>query len=828
MKLSFFNSVKSQQCQQVTIDELMQIADQNTKQICKGIRDFTELGNDEEARKLKASLPVVVVSRLFDNGAPRKKDTGEPTGIVMMDYDNCKNREEAWALADKVIEIYCKALQEGTPLAQHLVAVHLSPMHGIHIWFRWIDGCKSVAGCHAEMAEWLGMEDYDKACKDNSRCSFLVPSDYFVYLNKDFINENEEYATLQKNLENNEQGESKKTSSVACNGRRDDSTGKESGKEHPVCDAKRSDLDDKPVSEKEISRGRKAFQILLKRAKLNKVLDRENHDESGHTNHNVLLSLLSMGLAKLVRKAALLKVLEKEMPNSWSDDMARENLTQLVKDFYENYSNPSRPFSKEMRETFLAVSKTEEEDEGEENAEDEESALEAMQAECLKELDDVESSIKKYVEVPAELPPIFNECVATLHTPWKPAGIVALLPMLGVICSRARGKYSIDGRMHTPSFMTVIEAPAAMGKSDVMDFTKIVFNRFEEENLLAETQLNLYNQEVTKANNAKEITVSLPDVCLRKVSGKFTEAGFENVMNFYHELHMWLGASEIDEIKNNWTLYSYLMRKVFDNDLWGRTNQSNRTFVGQRRVFLNCLVMGTPRAVQRCYSDPEDGLVHRTIFFKLMYDLPLAKKIIMPEATKRRLSALCDRIHDKFTVSHDIASEDSKMIIAEEHEFNMSNVDKWLEQWLKDKYFESAETGQRCIDTFRRRAAVMGHRAGIVCKAIYSVVNKGKAMNKAQTKVMKDFVLWVAEFSLRMSVYKYGNELDQILSESMEVKPKKCVSLLDRLPDEFTIAQAYRILKEVKPFTVRYHLSQLVAMQMVENPKRGEYKKIKN
>lgn len=68
-------------------------------------------------------------------------------------------------------------------------------------------------------------------------------------------------------------------------------------------------------------------------------------------------------------------------------------------------------------------------------------------------------------------------------------------------------------------------APAAMGKSDVMDFTKIVFNRFDEENLLAETQLNLYNQEVTKANNAKEITANLPDVCLRKVSGKFTEAG---------------------------------------------------------------------------------------------------------------------------------------------------------------------------------------------------------------------------------------------------------------------------------------------------------------
>ena len=78
-------------------------------------------------------------------------------------------------------------------------------------------------------------------------------------------------------------------------------------------------------------------------------------------------------------------------------------------------------------------------------------------------------------------------------------------------------------------------APAAMGKSDVMDFTKIVFNRFDEENLLAETQLIhavrgriegiAASRKCPKANNAKEITANLPDVCLRKVSGKFTEAG---------------------------------------------------------------------------------------------------------------------------------------------------------------------------------------------------------------------------------------------------------------------------------------------------------------
>lgn len=826
MKLSFFNSVKSQQCQQVTIDELMQIADQHTKQICKGIRDFTELGNDEEARKLKASLPVVVVSRLFDNGAPRKKDTGEPTGIVMMDYDNCKDHVEAMALALKVIKIYQMALQDGTPLAQHLIAVHLSPMHGIHIWFRWIYFCHSVEECQEKMAEWLGMDDYDKACKDNSRCSFLVPSDYFIYLNKDFINENEEYATLQKNLENNEKIESKKNTSSAGNDRTHSSNGKESSQGSALRNAEGSDLDDKPVSEKEISSGRKAFQILLKRAKLNKILDRENHDESGHTNHNVLLSLLSMGLAKLVRKAALLKVLEKEMPNSWSDEMARQNLTQLVKDFYENYHSSSRPFSKEMRETFLAINKEEGEDEGKENAEDD-AALEDMQEECLKELESVESSIKKYVEVPAELPPIFKECVATLHTPWKPAGIVALLPMLGTICSKARGRYSLDGRLHSPTFMTVVEAPAASGKSQIMDFGKIVFERFSEENLSATTQLNLYNAEVVKANGAKEIKIDMPDVCLRSIDGKFTEAGLDKVMNFYHELHMWLGASEIDEVKDNWTTFSYILRKVFDNDGWGRTQQSTKTFVGTRPLYLNILLLGTPRAIKRCYNDPEDGLVHRTIFFKLMYDLPLAKRISMPEATKRRIMSLCNRIHDKYCVRHDVET-DGKMVIAEETEFNMTSVDKWLEEWLKEKYAESVSTAQLSIDTFRRRAAVIAHRAGIVCKAIYGEVNKGKPMSKAQTKVMKDFVLWVAEFVLNMAVYKYGDELDNILTESMEVKASKHDHILDKLPQQFTIAEAYRIFKGQKPTSVRSMLMRLVNFKLLENPRRGVYQKVKS
>jgi len=819
MKISYFQKINSQKCHQVTADELLSILNSDhVVQTCKGIREQMEMGNDEEARKFKTNLPIVCISRLFDEGAPRKKDTGIATGLIMVDYDEFDGAEEIELALNNI----ASGIANNALLYEHIVAVHRSPMHGIHIWFRWIDGCKSVAECQAKLAEWLEMPDYDKACKDNSRCSFLVPYSYFTYLKKEYIDDNEHYATLQQNQETNDTSKSKASASGTQSNRRSAKSGVQAHADGAEMASEGYGYDDSEPTDVEIEQGRNFFKAYLKKANQENILT-DDYDKAGHTNHNSLLMLLSLGLVKMVRKKCLYKVLEAEMPNSWADDTARKDLERLIEGYYTNYYNPSAPLSKDQREVFTSVmggkKKSAEAEEQDKN--DEVKSVE----ECLAEIESIDESIKKYVEIPKKLPPIFQELVATLHSNWKPAGIVALLPMLGVICSKARGKYAFDGVLHSPSFMAVIEAPAASGKSQLTRFEKIVFERFDEMNAMAENEINIYNAEVNKANGAKELKIDPPDVCLRKVDGKFTEAGLDKVMNFYHELHMWLGASEIDEVSKMWDTFSYILRKVFDNDKWGRTIQSSKNFVGSRPLFLNVLLLGTPRAVAKCYGNPEDGLVHRTIFFKLMYDLPTAKRISMADSTRKRLVNLCNRIHDKFCFTLNLETEGSQLDIADEQEFNMQNVNKWLEKWLLEKNAESVITGMSSTEAFRRRAAVIGFRAGIICKAIYSVVNNGKQMTKEQTDIMKDFVLWVAEFTLNMLTYKFGEELNKILDSDMVFTEPKKERLLEQLPDEFTLKDAYKIFPNRSSSAIRCRFMNWSQAGLIEKVDRGKFKK---
>ena len=151
MKYSLYSSNKSVSGHQVSVAELLErIGTKELKDKCARIAAHILAGEEKEANQLKNELPCIVVAELYKEGAPRKKGTGMPTGLFMMDWDDCHSMEELTELQNKV-----KALAISHPVLKDLiVAAHTSPrLHGVHVFCRWIEGCRSIEECQAQ--KWL-------------------------------------------------------------------------------------------------------------------------------------------------------------------------------------------------------------------------------------------------------------------------------------------------------------------------------------------------------------------------------------------------------------------------------------------------------------------------------------------------------------------------------------------------------------------------------------------------------------------------------------------------------------------------------------------------
>lgn len=813
MKYSFFDSVKSRLCRQLSVAELTEVLrSEYVKNTCAALISALELGDDTEAQRLKSKLPVVVLSELYDVGCPRKAGSGRATGLFMLDYDDCADKDALDALTSRVME-----LATGHEVLKNLiVAAHWSPRrHGVHVWCRWIEGCGSVEECQRRFAELSGLSDYDVSCKDASRCSYLVDIDWFFVQNWGAMERNEDWAKLQEKLCNSKKVCNKKSKKNGSNSGTNDKGGNEcpdlfggagcagagSGDDEPAVEGLKEGRkwaeEYEGVKYKDIVR-----ELTIRCAPASKV------DESGNVKEGARDNTL-FKVCCLLRYVCDNNVewVESLVPE-WGRDLDEDNegrVRQLVESACKRGLSFSLP-----RTLRVVLDDLKKAGHAAENAKEEEERLEIEAA-------DYDGRVESFLTVPDCLPPVFAEFTKAMPRAWKPATILALLPMLGTIMSRVRGVY-LDGRVHSPSFQTVIEAKFGRGKGNISDLSRFILEPLTEADAIGNAELNAYNAEVER-NNGTEKLREKPDVCVRKITGDFTVAGFEETLGTSKGLHMWCGTSEIDEVRKVWAAVSHILRKAYDNDMYGRSLQSTKTYRGERRVFFNTLLCGTSRAVRRCYPDPEDGLVSRTLFFKLMVDDEKMPVMSMNNATKCRLEALVKRLHDRYSLGNDGQPVDECMI-------NLIFLNKALSRWLEKKYKESLLRGMPCIDSFRRRDAVNGFRAGMLATAIYMVVGRVGVLNAAERKTVTDFALWVAEYGLRMHVLKYGKELDRMEDEAeCELDVVQGQDVLQSLPKTFSLRDAYKTFAGRSMGSVRSLLARLVAARMLVREERGMYSK---
>ena len=153
-----------------------------TARVCAEIADALEAVkrgelSREEFETLKADrkrlLPVLTPHATFTQGR-RVNTDAVPSGLCMLDVDHLPDARG-----------FYEANVRGREEVLGILLAHITPScEGLRLVFVLPDAAMELEAAQRWMAGRLGMKDYDVAVKDLARCSFLVPRDYFLYLNE--------------------------------------------------------------------------------------------------------------------------------------------------------------------------------------------------------------------------------------------------------------------------------------------------------------------------------------------------------------------------------------------------------------------------------------------------------------------------------------------------------------------------------------------------------------------------------------------------------------------------------------------------------------------
>ena len=166
------------------------------KNICAAIAALDPSAENFNDRKqaLKKRLPIIIPHACrFEGDGKRKSANAVPSGLAMLDLDHIDNPHQFFA------EHILPALSPNSPIASspdipllggnegglYFVAVTASG-HGLRIIGERLPG-ESIEAAQLRIATALGITEYDAVTKDLARASYVVPSDYILYINTDAL-----------------------------------------------------------------------------------------------------------------------------------------------------------------------------------------------------------------------------------------------------------------------------------------------------------------------------------------------------------------------------------------------------------------------------------------------------------------------------------------------------------------------------------------------------------------------------------------------------------------------------------------------------------------
>ena len=364
------------------------------------------------------------------------------------------------------------------------------------------------------------------------------------------------------------------------------------------------------------------------------------------------------------------------------------------------------------------------------------------------------------------LPKVLDIICRRIPEGFRPAMVIAALPILGALATRVRFQY-LDKQEHSFSFMSCITAPAATGKSFIRKPVNLLLTPIDRQDEIERQKEEEYKEALKAAKNSK-MQPTNPRPCPRNNGINVSIAKLLQLLSYSDGKHLIGIGEEIDTLVKSeragvWSQKSDIYRLGFDNAKYGQNYMSDNSFSANVPVYYNLLLTGTPGGMYRFFKDVEDGLVTRFCFAQLpdMFgaDIPAFENYTAKE--EEEIIAIAEKL-DK--ASGTIAC---------------SHVGTRIRRWLNDKRELAIREDSRAIDTLRKRSAVIGYRAGMLAYLL-----NGCKYDKA----VGDFTAWVAEYIFQNQMQLFGSKFEEVANQQLIANERRgqVVSMLLTLPETFT------------------------------------------
>ena len=439
--------------------------------------------------------------------------------------------------------------------------------------------------------------------------------------------------------------------------------------------------------------------------------------------------------------------------------------------------------------------------------------LQSAIAICEKEAHlDEQSPLEKSTALPLpELPRLLKLVCRRLPEDYRAAMIIASLPVLGTLATRIRFEY-LDRQEQSLSFFSCITAPAASGKSFIRKPLDLLLTPINEQDAIEREKEQAYKDKLRASKNSKNQPED-PHACPRNNGVAISIAKLLQLLTYAEGKHLIGIGEEMDTLVKSeragvWSQKSDIYRLAFDNAEYGQAYMSDSSFNAHIHVYYNLLLTGTPNSLRRFFKDLENGLATRVCFAQLPDTSFTEIPVFAPytEAEKEEIIRWARRLD------------------AEQGTLVCPQLNGTIANWLEQKRQQAMEADSHAMDTLRRRAGVMGFRAGMLCYLLE---------NRKFTKTVAQFAEWVAEYVFRNQMELWGEQMEQELSGALEVlsgERGSAASLLALLPAEFSTADLIKLRarkgQSVKNNAICMVLNRWRTNHKIEQIGEGKYKRL--
>ena len=354
----------------------------------------------------------------------------------------------------------------------------------------------------------------------------------------------------------------------------------------------------------------------------------------------------------------------------------------------------------------------------------------------------------------------------TMHMPV----LCSVMPIAAAYADQVTVEYC-DGNTHRLGLMSIIRGEQASNKSVCKNAVDIWKRQLDEEDSLARKREEEW-KERKKGRKANEKAPEDPHVLIRvvpvTVSCSTLLKRFKNAQG--HTIYSF--GEELDTLRKtngagSWSSKYDIYRLSFDFGEWGQDYNSDAAESGVVNVAYNWTMLGTNGAMRKCFKSDniENGLSSRI----LVAEMPDASFSKMPKFGKRSAE-------DEARIQEAVARLRSFTGLVD-----VPRLRKAIETWVEEKRVEAAKDIDHVKDTYRKRAAVIGFRCGVIFHMLSGCARESKSC--------LDFALMMAEYCLSQQIKVFGEALRNEYVNAQDECQRYGAnhSIFDQLASSFTM-----------------------------------------